>query len=86
MSLSGPDIQTTVSTHTEEGTSRILADATDREKIRNKFVTCIDPLNPASHSLCNLINIVTGYISPASVNVDDSVQLGEQLMRNYEEG
>ena len=86
MSLADNDVQTTVTSHKEEGKSRILNDVTDREKIRNKLVTCIDPLNPGSHPSASLINIVTGRISPASVTVDDSVQLGRQLMKTYEEG
>lgn len=86
MSLSDPDKQTTVTTHKEEGASRIVTDATDREKIRDKLVTCIDPLNADSHPPGSLVNIVTGRISPASVNVDESVQLGDQLMKSYEEG
>ena len=86
LSLSDPYKQSTVTDHKEEGASRIKTDAGDREKIRNKLVICIDPLNPDSHPPGNLINIVTGRISPASVNVDDSVKLGENLMRTYEEG
>jgi len=86
MSLADYDKQTTAVTHKEEGTARILTDATDREKIRHKLVTFIDALNPASHPSGSLINIVTGRIAPASVNVDDSVRLGKQLMRSYEDG
>ena len=62
LSLSDSDKQTTVTNHKEEGVSRIQTDAGDREKIQNKLVTCIDPLNPASHPLNRLINIVTGRI------------------------
>ena len=51
-----------------------------------KLVTCIDPKNHVSHPPGNLINIVNVRISPASFNVDDSVKLGEKLMRTYEEG
>ena len=51
-----------------------------------KLVTCIGPLNHVSHPPGNLINIVNRRISPALVNVDDSVKLGEKLMRTYEEG
>ena len=86
MSLADDNIQITITTHKEEGSSRIRTDTTDREKIRNKLVTCIDPLHPASHPQDNLINIVTGRISPGLVNVDNSVQLGEQLMKSYEQG
>ena len=33
----------------------------------------------------NLINLVTGQISPGPVNVDDSVLVGGQLMRHFED-
>ncbi len=69
MSLSDPNIHNTVTIHKEEEASRIMTDAIDREKNRNKLVTCIDLLNPANHPPGN---IVTGRISPASVTVDDS--------------
>ncbi len=71
MSLSDPTIHTTVTIYKEEGALRILTGAIDREKTRNKLVTCIDVLNPANHPPVSLINIVTGRISPASVTVDD---------------
>ena len=86
MSLSDPYRQTNVRSHKEEGASRIQTNTIDREKIQNKLITCIDPLNSASHPQDKLINIVTGRISPASVNVHNSVLLGEKLMRSYEEG
>ena len=82
MSLYDPDVHTTVLTHKEDGASRVLTDATDREKIRNQFVTCVYPLYPTSHSTENNMNMVTVSISPATVNVDGFVQLEEQLMRN----
>ncbi len=51
MSLSDPNVHNTVTIHKEEGASRTLTDAIDREKIRNKLVTRIDLLNPANYSL-----------------------------------
>ncbi len=66
--------------------SRIQADANDRENIRNKLATCIDPLDPVSHPPGRLINVASGGISPASANVDDSVLLGGKLMTKYREG
>ena len=39
------NVQTTVTTHKEEGKSKIQTDTTDRKKIWNKLVTCIDTLN-----------------------------------------
>ena len=55
-------------------------------KIRKKLATCIDPLDPSSHPSGKIVNIVTGMISPASVNVDDYVQLCERFMTSYREG
>ena len=63
-----------------------MTDLTDRENIRNKLAACIDTLNSTNHPRASPINIVTGKIAPKSVNVDNSVQLGQQLMRTYEEG
>lgn len=83
MSLSDPDQQVTVTTHKEEETSRLLTDAADRTKIRDKLATCIDPLNPENHQPDSLVNIVTGSVAPPSVNVDNSVNLGKQLMKSY---
>ena len=88
MSLSDPGKQTVVTSHKEKGNSRILSDAADnvREKIKNKLTSCTDPLNPENHKSDSLVNIVTGRIASSSVNVDRSVELGEQLMRGYEDG
>ena len=86
MSLSDPDEQTTVTTHKEEGLSRIKADAIDREKIRDKLITCIDPLNSDSHHPGVLVNVVTGRVASPTVNIDESVKLGKHLMKSYEDG
>ena len=86
ISLSDHDVHHTITTHKEESATRIMTDSVDREKIRKKLATCIDPLDPSSHPSGNIVNIVTGMISPASVNVDDPVQLGERLMTSYREG
>jgi len=68
MSLSDPDEQTTVTTHKEEGPSRIQTDAIDREKIIDKLTTCTDPLNSDSHHAAVLVNIVTGRMASPTVN------------------
>ena len=87
MSLFDHDVLHTITTHKEESATRIMTDSVDREKIRKKLATCIDPLDPSSHPSGSIVNIVTGMISLASVNVDDSVQLDERLMRrSYREG
>ena len=72
MSMAEGNVQTTVTTYKEEGKSRIQTDATDREKIRNKLVTCIDPLNSETHP-SELINIVIGRMSPTPVTVNNSI-------------
>ena len=84
-SMTERNSQSIVTTHKEEGSSRIQTDASDREKIRNKLLTCIDPLNSDSHPH-GLVNIVTGCISPDSVNVDNSLAIGLQQMKDYEQG
>ncbi len=86
LSLSDPDQQTTVTTHKEEGLSRIQTDAIDREKNRDKLATCIDPLKSDSHDPCALVNIVTGRIASPTVNIDESVKFGNHLMKSYEDG
>ena len=71
--------------HKEEGSSRMQADNTDREKIKNKLLNCINPFAPESHPT-GLVNIVTGRVSSDPVNVDSSVQLGQGLMQRYASG
>ena len=44
-----------VMSHKEEKPSRITSDAKDRDKIREKLLTCIDPLDPTGHP-AGLIN------------------------------
>jgi len=69
--------------HKEEEEGRITADGADREKIRLKLQACIDPFNPPCDST-ELINISTGRISPQSVNVDNSLLIGQKQMHDYE--
>lgn len=68
----------------KEGPSRMQSDSIDSEKIRNKLLTWINPLNPESHPH-DLINIM-GCIAPDSVNVHKSLILGIELMKDYEQG
>ena len=86
MSLSAPHMQSTGTTHEEEGPSRIQTDAIDRKKIRDKLTTCIDPLDSDSLQPGILLNIVTGRMASPTVNVDESVKLGKILMKSYEDG
>ena len=65
--------------HKEESISRIKADSDDRNAIRDKLETCVDPLDVSQGQ--NLINIVTGKISNKHVNVEDAVQIGEAKLQ-----
>lgn len=85
LSMTEKNVHNEVTSHKEEGHARIQSDAIDREKIRNRLLTFIDPLNPESHSP-GLINIATGCIAPDSVNVDKSLVIGTELMKDYEQG
>ena len=77
------DPNSDVITHKEEMNSRIKSDNLDREKIRLKLQTSIDPFATTNHP-SNVVNIVTGQIAPENVNVDQSVLIGEQLRKEYE--
>ena len=72
-----------VNHHKEEMSARKKSDAKDRENIREKLQSCIDPLDPDDHPT-DIINIVSGQIAPESVNVDNSVSIGEKQMKIYE--
>ncbi len=54
-----------ITSHKEEIASRVKYDENDRQVIREKLQTCIDPLNTASH----LVNIVTGHICTTEVTL-----------------
>ena len=75
----------TVTTHKEESMSRIEYDGVDRNNLRTTLSTFIDPLDPTGHPE-RLINIATGLISPPDVNVDKSLELGENQMKKFEDG
>ena len=66
------DGQTSVTVHKKEMPARKQADAVDREKLRKRLTTCIDPLQPENRPN-GLVNIVTGRLSPVVVNIDTSV-------------
>ena len=72
-----------VKTHKEEMPARLKSDSKDRENIREKLQTCIDPLNADDHPT-GIINIVSGRIGPESVNADDSVNIGKKKINAYE--
>ena len=71
--------------HKEEMKSRIVADAGDRLSSRTKLSSCIDPLKSVSVT-DSLLNIVSGRIEPATVNLDDAIQLRKCKMTEFEQG
>ena len=70
--------------HKEEMKSRMLSDANDREKPRNKLEESINPLDSAQHPEEGILNIVSGRISPDEVNVDRALEIGETTMKTFE--
>lgn len=76
--------QVPVTVHKEEMPARKKTDAADREKLRERLITCIDPLNPDDHP-DQLVNIVTGKLAPAAVNADTAAKIGLQQMKDYED-
>ncbi|KAK3106543.1 hypothetical protein FSP39_022295 [Pinctada imbricata] len=73
-----------VTHHKEESPARMASDAADREKLRQKLSSCIDPLATEEHS-GKLINIVSGRVSPDSVNVDNALEIGKKQMSEFEQ-
>ena len=70
--------------HKEEMKSRMLSDANDREKLRNKLEESIHPVDSAPHPEEDILNIVSGRISPDEVNVDRALEIGETTMKTFE--
>lgn len=70
--------------HKEESKSRIRTDANDRDKLRESLDTCLHPLKPHDHLPESIVNVTSGKIAPASVNVDNAVQIGETMLKNFE--
>ena len=74
-----------VTHHKEESNARKQTDAVERAKIRDTLTAFINPLDTSSHHSC-LVNIATGLLAPSNVNVDSSVTIGTQQMKEYESG
>lgn len=83
--MSEEGISTSVEVHKEEGYARIRSDNGDKEKLKKKLESCIDPFDCDSHH-GNLVNVVTGRIFPSDFNVHDSVKLGSDQMTKFENG
>ena len=70
--------------HKEEGKARIEADRKDRDDLRTRLDSCIDPLDPKQHPDRSIVNTVSGKITPAFVNVENSVLIGEGMLEDFE--
>ena len=79
--VNGEDLKV-ITKHKEEGQTRILTDATDRKKIREKLLTCIDPFDPSNPDM-GIVNIVSGRVAELSVNVEQSAKLGSTMMSEF---
>ena len=67
-------------THKDETRGWIKSGAMDRESLCHTMSECIDPMDPGSHPAGALINIATGAIAHTSVNIIDSVTLGQERL------
>lgn len=72
-----------VITHKEEAKARIAEDKRDRDGIRQKLDTCIDPLDSAAHP-SGIVNVVSGQIGSSEVNVHNVVTIGTEQMIVFE--
>ena len=79
------DTETVASKHKEEGRARMKNDGEDRNGLKQMIENVIHPLNPQSHTNCPL-NIVSGKVSPETVNVDKCLEIGKGQMTEFEEG
>ena len=68
--------------HKEEMSSCRVADAEDRQKLRDKLQTCIDPLE-TNEPKGGIVNIVTGKIAPKSMNIDQIVTVGKEQAQQF---
>ena len=72
-----------VTAYKEEAKSRIAEDKKDRDGIRQKLDTCIDPLDSAPHPY-GTANVVSGQIGSTEVNVHNAVTIGVEQMKAFE--
>ena len=66
-----------VTTHKEKAKARIAEDKRDRDGIRQKLDTCINPLDYAAHP-SGVVNAVSGQIGSTEVNVHNAVTIGTE--------
>ena len=69
----------------EEAKARIQADAKDRAGLRRQLDSCIDPMDSKAHPEGSIMNIVSGKLAPASVNIENAVMIGDYFGRLRED-
>ena len=67
------DTEIVAGNHKEEGKSRMLNDAEDRNGLKT-IENITHPYSPECHPECP-VNVVSGKISPATVNVDQALYI-----------
>ena len=72
-------------THKEDISGRIASDAKETGNVQQQLEMCIDPLNSDNHP-DGIVNSVIGRIAPNAVNVDNSVAMGKEQMKQFETG
>jgi len=72
-----------MTSHIKEKPSRITSNAKNRDKIRDKHLSCIAPLDPYSH-LAAFVLVVTGLISSEMVNAHEAVDIGNGQLVSFE--
>jgi hypothetical protein len=71
--------------HKEEAKTRIREDTKDRIGLLLKLEVYMDLImKTEDHPYGSLVNIVSGNITPASVNVDSTVKIGEEMLKGFE--
>jgi hypothetical protein len=68
--------------HKEESTQMITNDSGDRDRLRKKLESCIDPLDSEKHH-DEIVDIVTGRIGTSSVNAHNAIAIGISQMLTF---
>ena len=67
----------------EEKPSRIASDVKDRHKMRDKLFPYIDLLDQTDHPV-GLIDVVTGWIAPKTINTHDAEDIENDQLKSIE--
>ena len=72
-----------VATHKEKAKARIAEYKRDRDGIRQKIDTCINPLDSAVHP-SGVVNVVSGQTGSTEVNVHNAITIGTEQIKVFE--